>query len=96
LNGKSRLQHTQEGDVVVHYTQKNDEDGSLLVEATKSHKDLVKPADKNQRRKDSQQKGKKFNIIKDGVQVQVSQKTSSVVGKHKKQSEKKLQKVKRV
>jgi len=57
---------------IIH--KKNDEDGSLLVEATKSHKDLVKPADKNQRRKDSQQKGKKFNIIKDGVQVQVSQK----------------------
>jgi len=83
LNGKARLQHTQEGDVVVHYTQKQEEDGSLMIEATKSHKDMVKPADKNQRRRDSNNKGKKYNLVKDGVIVKVSQQTTNVVGKHK-------------
>jgi len=92
LNGKTRLQHTQEGDVVVHYNQKQDEDGSLLIEATKSHKDLVKAADKNQRRRDANNKGKKFNLIKDGVQVKVSQQTTSVVGKHKQTTREKVTK----
>jgi len=35
LNGKQRLQHSQEGDVIVHYEQKHEHDGSILIEAKK-------------------------------------------------------------
>jgi hypothetical protein len=84
LNGKQRLQHTQEGDIIVHYEQRILDDGSLLIEALKKHKDLIKTADKHQRRRDSHTKSKKFNIIKKGIQVKVTQETDDKVGKHKK------------
>jgi len=84
LNGNQRLQHTQEGDVIVHYEQKILNDGSVLIEASKTGKDLVKPADKNQRRRDSKSNGKKFNLIKNGIETKIVQDSSSVVGKHKK------------
>jgi len=61
LNGKQRLQHSQEGDVIVHYEQKHEHDGSILIEAKKSHKDLVKPADKKTKKKKEMQTHKERN-----------------------------------
>jgi len=92
LNGNKRLQHSQEGDIIVHYAQRKEHDGSVMIEATKSHKDLVKPADKKQRKRDANTQGKKFNLIKNGIQTKVVTSTKSVVGKHKKTEREKITK----
>jgi len=80
---KKRLQRSQEGDVVIHYEQKRQKDGTIIIEATKTEKDVVKAADKKQRRRDTNTKGKKFNMIRMGVQTKVMTETKSIVGKHK-------------
>jgi len=89
LNGIQRVEETQKGDVLVHYGQKVIEDGSVVVEAINTNRDLLRAGDKNQRRKDSKTKGKKYNFIRDGVQMKIFQTTSDVVGKHKKNKKRK-------
>jgi len=94
INGKERLEHQQEGDFVVHYSQKTLPNGSLLVEGAKMSQDCVKTGDPNQRRRDAKSSSNKYNIIRNGVQYEVVQNTGSVVGKHKKKTAKSFDKKK--